>query len=217
MIDKYLYQRKYVKHKGEGIMKFGILLLLSLLVIPLAQCEIESLGTFKIRECISLSQVCANCSYVNISSVTDPNSNQVLGQVKMTKTGTKYNYTSCAVSATTGKYIVNGFGDVDGVVTVFAYDYTVTPSGTDDTKSYNFYIIILVISGVVIAAGFLLKDAPITILGTFGLYFVGLYILFNGIAGIKDLITTWAIGIILLGIAMYISIRSAYELIEEAE
>lgn len=89
--------------------------------------------------------------------------------------------------------------------------YEVTGSGLNN--SIGFYIIILVLSLGIIILGFSLSDAPITIFGSLGLYFVSIYILFNGIAGVKDNVTTWAIGIILLGIAMYVSTRSAYELI----
>lgn len=87
----------------------------------------------------------------------------------------------------------------------------VTGSGLN--SSSTFLIIILLISFGIIIFGLWLGDAPITILGTFGLYFLALFILFNGIAEINDLMTTRAIGIIILGIAMYISVKSAHELI----
>jgi len=89
--------------------------------------------------------------------------------------------------------------------------YEVTGDGR--LNSLGFYLLIILISFGIVILGLSLSDAPITILGSFGLYFVSIYTLFNGIAGTKDLTTTWAIGLILLGIAMYVSIRSAYELI----
>ena len=64
-----------------------------------------------------------------------------------------------------------------------------------------------------IILGLSLPDAVTTIFGSLGLYFVSLYTLFNGFAGVRDGVTTWAIGLILLGVAMYVSTRSAYELI----
>ena len=94
-----------------------------------------------------------------------------------------------------------------------SFEFEVTPSGFVDTL--GFYILIVVLSLGVIILGLWKEDAPITILGTFGLYFLGIYTLFYGIAGIKDSVTTWAIGIITLGIAAYISIRAAYELITD--
>ena len=89
--------------------------------------------------------------------------------------------------------------------------YNITPSGILGTLGFTF--IILILSLGIMALGFMLKDAPIVILSSFGLYFVGLYTLFFGIDGIKDPVYTWAIGIIVLMLAAYISVRSAYELI----
>jgi len=84
----------------------------------------------------------------------------------------------------------------------------VTPTGV---QNLNFYLIILILSGVVILFGFAIKDAWITVLGTFGLYFVGLYTLINGIDIIKNTTYTYAISIILLGLAAYISVTAAAE------
>ena len=119
------------RKKMKNLISFMLLfLILPVLVLPtLCQAEIESLGIFKLNNCIELLQSCSNCTYVNVSSVLYPNSSQALGQVQLTKIGTKYNYTSCAISSDLGTYIVNGFGDVDGVTTVFAYDYEVTYLG----------------------------------------------------------------------------------------
>ena len=99
-------------------------------------------------------------------------------------------------------------GSLRGSETLY---YEVTGDGVNN--SLGFYAIIILISMGIIVLGFAMTDAPITILGSFGLYFVSIYILFNGIAGTKDPVTTWGMGIILLGMAMYISTRSAYELI----
>ena len=91
-------------------------------------------------------------------------------------------------------------------------DFTVSTTGFLDTEW--FFIIILLISVLIIGFGFLIRDGWVTILGTFGLYFIGVYILINGIVGVKDTITTYSIGIILLGLAAYISVKSGIELIE---
>ena len=101
---------------------------------------------------------------------------------------------------------------IDGGEAGFETFYSqVTGSGLND--NFWFYVIVIGLSLGVIIIGFNMEDPIITIFGSFGLYFLGLYILFNGIAGVKDLVTTWAIGIIMLGIAAYVSIRSAHELI----
>lgn len=96
-----------------------------------------------------------------------------------------------------------------GVGGSVAIGFEVTPTGLDDT--YTFYVIILLITAVLLIWGFSIRDPWVIIFGTFGLYFSGLYIILNGIVGIKDMVTTWAIGLILLGLAAYLSIRAAQE------
>ena len=88
---------------------------------------------------------------------------------------------------------------------------SVTPTGF--TGTLGFYFLTLILSGGIIIFGFWKQDAPITILGSFGLFFLSLYILFNGIEGFKDPVYTWGIGLTILGLAMYISARSSYELV----
>jgi len=171
----------------------------------------SNLGTFKSRECISLYQLCDNCTYVNISSVMYPDSTVESINENMTKNGVNYNYTYCN-TLQDGIYIYNVCGDKDGTLTCENITFEINPTGSQ--KNPTFYFIILLLSAGVIVLGFFMKDAPITIFGTFGLYFLGLYILFYGIDGIKDGVTTWAFGLITLGLAFYISARSAYELID---
>ena len=89
--------------------------------------------------------------------------------------------------------------------------FEVTPTGL--INLFGFYIIILLISATLIIWGFAIRDPWIIIFGTFGLYFVGLYIMLNGIVGIRDMVTTWAIALIILGVAAYLSIRAAQEVI----
>ena len=91
------------------------------------------------------------------------------------------------------------------------FQFEVTPTGMGNTL--GFYILILVISIFFIVLGFWIGDPWIVILGTFGFYFVGLYSLLNGIVGVRDLVTTRAISIIILAVAAYISIKAGQEAI----
>lgn len=89
----------------------------------------------------------------------------------------------------------------------------VTPSGIESTNNYFWLIIVLSIGLMIL--GFALRNAPITILGSFASTFVGLYIIINGINGIKDNVYTWVIGLILLVISIYIAVKSSWEMIED--
>lgn len=84
-----------------------------------------------------------------------------------------------------------------------------------NTQNPNFFWMILLISGGVIILGFVIKNAPITILGAMGTSFLGLYIIRFGINGIKDNTYTWVVGLIVLVVSIYIMVKSAYEMIEE--
>jgi len=91
---------------------------------------------------------------------------------------------------------------------------TAEVSGSGFNNTLGFFVLILVLSGGVILLGLWKQDATVALLGTFGLYFLGLYILFEGIAGMKDSVYTWGTGLIVLGIAFYISTKAGIELIE---
>lgn len=193
-------------------MKKLLILMLGICLISFASAEIQTLGTFKIGTDVNLIQICANCTYNNITSVLSPTSQEVIGNFEMTRDGSVYNFTLSSGNLTViGEYIVSGIGDLDGTDTIWTYNFFMTPSGFANT--YGFYIIILLISAVLIIWGYSIKDPWIIIFGTFGLYFTGLYVILNGIVGIKDMVTTWAIGIILLGVAGYISVRAGLEVI----
>ena len=91
-----------------------------------------SLGTFKQDECVNLIQTCSNCTYSNITNVIYPNSSIALSDVEMSKSGTYYYQSYCDTSLN-GIYIVTGFGDPDGTVEVWSYDFTITPNGEEVT------------------------------------------------------------------------------------
>jgi hypothetical protein len=114
------------------------------MIIPVITAEVMTLGVFKQNECVELKQTCSNCSYITITSLLSPLSNNLFTLANMTKQGTDYNYTFCNTTWL-GQYIVNGYGDVDGVITIWAYDFQVTASGNIlDTAESIIYIIFLV-------------------------------------------------------------------------
>ena len=202
----------------------GFLLSLCLLfTFSLVGAAATASDVFKVNELIEYNKPCVNngtwCSAATTCNYTFYNmDNSIrLNNVAATNVGGdgasiwQYNLSH----SETGLYKVD-LACIDGSQMGFTtLYYEVTGAGVTD--SLGFYIIIFALSFGVIILGFAMKDPPITILGSFGLYFVALYILFNGIAGTKDPTTTWAIGLITLCIAMYVSIRSSYELIVDPE
>jgi len=170
---------------------------------------LDDLGRFKRGESVRITQVCEDATYINISSITYPDSTIAIANINMTSAGSGEFYYDFNATSYNGRYDVRGISD--GCEKTFATYFDITQNGFLGT--IGFYSLIFILSLGIIILGLSLKDAPITILGSLGLYFVGLYVLFNGIEGIKDPVYTWGLGIITLGLAFYISTKSSYELI----
>jgi len=169
---------------------------------------VSSLDTLKPAELnkeYTILQTCSDATYINIS--VSNSQGLLISDGEMIKNGSVWTYD--ITPSVIGRHDV-GY-ESDGCEKSGASYFEVTPDGFVGTL--GFFILILVLSLGVIILGFSISDAPVTILGSLGLYFLGIYILFNGIDGFRDPTYTWAFGLITLGIAMYISIRSAFELI----
>lgn len=124
--------------------------------MPVIAQEIVFLGIFQTDQSIELTQTCSNCTFVNITSITAPNSTIIIQDVTMTKTDFTYNYTLTAQDLT-GTYNVCGVGDLDGVNTVWCYSFELTETGKatslDNTLYYVIIIIIVMIMSGLLYAG----------------------------------------------------------------
>ena len=212
MVNK---MNKIYKYESSSILMSNKLFLFSLIfifLITFTSATVETLGTYKQGSCINLIQSCSNCTYNNISSVIAPNSDQAAGSSTMAKVGKVYNRTFCSTSQI-GTYIVNGFGDLDGGLTVWAYDFEVTPSGSGNT--FTLYLFVLLVSGALITLGFSIKDGWFIIFGGLGLIILGIYSVANGIIGFKDTLLTYAISLFFIGVGAYLSINSGIQMINE--
>lgn len=128
--------------------KLILFLMLGIFLISFASATIQTLGTFAQEKDINLIQTCASCTFNNITSVISPTSQELIGNFKMTKTGSVYNFTLGGGNTTIlGEYLINGIGDIDGVNTVWNYNLFVTPNGKQFTTGnaivYLGFIIIL--------------------------------------------------------------------------
>lgn len=203
-----------IQKKGLSLaIPFFFLFLIGFISAAIDTSEVDDV--FKVNEVVDYSKPCFNngtyCSASAVCNFTvfNPDKEVIIDNQLGANQFSRHNIsiTFNRIGVWTIDMTCNDSGKT-GAETFYAQ---VTGSGFNDTT--GFYILIIALSFGVIFLGLRLGDAPITLLGTFGLYFLGIYILFNGIAGIKDLTTTWATGIIVLGVAMYISVKSAYEII----
>ena len=108
--------------------KVTAFLFMSMFLFSFVSAEQDSLGTYTQGEDIELLQICGTCSYNNITSIVYPNSSHVIIDDAMTRRGMEYTYTLTQTSQV-GTYLVNGFGDLDGTNTAWAYEFEVTENG----------------------------------------------------------------------------------------
>ena len=158
-----------------------LLVFLFLLAMPV-YAEQQTLGVFKRHSCVNLLQNCANCTYVNFTSVLYPNSTIALGNVASTKVGSVFNYTFCNTDAI-GTYIVNGLGDLESKDTVFAYTFEVNEYGRSIENKDDIYAVMFMgvfLIGIIIlfiALGYhFFKAADWTFFLSFGFLYLAMLI-----------------------------------------
>jgi len=114
----------------------------------------------KAGDIIQLPQECSSCSYVQISSIQYPNMTREYLNQTMTNNGSSFYYNFNKTSQL-GVYNYCGYGDVNGIDTVFCYDFKITYLGkeltTDKAIIYFMFLILLVLIfvGTFIFIGFL--------------------------------------------------------------
>lgn len=188
--------------------KLIFLMLGILFLFNFASCDYE---THKKDTTLYYSFTSNNATECNISSANTPYGTLLLDE-ETEKNSQNFNVTiDSEVFSSLGDYCFNIICSDGETIETGSFCREVTPTGK--FNSVWFYIIFLIISLGLVIVGIKLQDVTITILGAIGLYFLGLYILFNGIVGVFDPIYTWAIGIIILGLAFYVSTRTVIELL----
>jgi hypothetical protein len=125
---------------------------------------------------------------------------------------TEHNYTLLAgKTEELGIYQYTITAKGGGLNSTSDFEFDVTPSGQKGLL--GFYFLVIILSYGVLVLGIAKRDIPITLLATFALFFLGLYVLFYGLDIFKNQLTN-AFAIITLGVASYVSVRMAYETIE---
>lgn len=193
------------------LMLMGLIMIM--IAMPLVPAE-DSLGTFKQYSCVQLIQTCSTCTFVNITGVTGPNSVILLHQVKMTKTGTFYNYTFCDTD-TLGTYRVSGFGNLDGANEIWTYLFTITPSGGAENNT-TFFIILIGVAIILLLLGFIFKNYIFTFLAGLAVLAAGVYGMIYGFGNMTNLYTQM-VSYIIIGLGAIITIVSGLDLLGNVE
>ena len=92
----------------------------------------------KQNDCISLTQECADCTYVKLTTVTIPNMSKISIQTNMVQDSTSFSYNFCNTSQI-GDYVYCTLGDVGGTDTVVCKDFKISYTGenTEDTNQIS--------------------------------------------------------------------------------
>lgn len=112
-----------------------------------------TIGTVKKGDCINLYQVCENCTYNNISRILYPNKTIVTSNVTMNNGDDTFYYYNFCDTNDLGTYIVNGYGNLDGVKTTWVYDFEVTGTGFEFSQSRSIYFIAMLFILVIFFIG----------------------------------------------------------------
>lgn len=114
--------------------KFNItLIVLIIFMITFSSATQQTLGKYKQNECVELKQICSTCSYNNISYISNPNGTRLLTEIPMIQEGTTYTYNFCS-TPDLGEYIVAGYGDIDGTLTTWIYNFEITGNGKENPE-----------------------------------------------------------------------------------
>jgi len=199
----------------KGLFVLSLIILLASPLIFAATDTTDVDDVFQINTRIDYKKPCFNngtwCSGSAVCNYTifNPDNTILINNNQSTNQGSYHNISFYVDDIGIHKVdMVCNDNGLNGAETLY---FEVTGSGFNSTV--GFYALILIFSIGVMVLGFWKQDAPIVILGSFGLYFLGIWILYYGLAGFKDPIYTWSSGLIVLGLAFYISVRSSYELI----
>jgi hypothetical protein len=183
--------------------------ILFICIISLVGAAQTSLGTFEQGECFELIQTCDTCTYNNISNVMSPNSTNYLNNVAMERSDTYYNHSFCDTFES-GGYVVNGYGDLDGVKTIWQYDFEITPSGASG-DNLGFYIVIIALVYGIALIGFFGRNEIIALIGSLSMLGLAIYLINEGLIIYRDWFTN-SLAYFSIALGVYISFMASYSL-----
>jgi len=127
--------------KNKRIRLGFFVLAIVVILIGTVSATMDNSGVYKQNEDIYICQVCADATYINISSISSPTSEILIDNQEMSYTGTGqycYNFTGINTDQL-GRYDVRGISD--GCENTFAFYFDVTSSGESFKDSQGIMIL----------------------------------------------------------------------------
>ncbi len=162
-----------------------------------------------------LYQTCNNCTFCNITGVTNEDGVSLLGNVAFDKDGTYYSKVLGAGNTTTlGKYTYcydcgNSVDSETGCI-----DFKVTPAGRDGNENIALFIILIVMIYAVTLISFFGRNITLSILTGMMMTSFGVWIIRNGIVIYRDNLTNY-FGYITIFIGAIVAITAILEWIQD--
>jgi hypothetical protein len=160
-----------VKHKT---LTFVFVTLFLLIMVS----GLDSLGTFQKDTTVRITQLCTNATYINLTSVSYPNSTTALTNVEMSSTGNGEFYYDFSQTSLLGRYDVRGISD--GCEGSFATYFII--SSTGNFQGSLFYIILLTVLALFFLGTTLFVDEEFFVYISGILFLIGgIFIMINGL------------------------------------
>jgi len=201
-------------------MKKIIYIMLALcLVLPLINAATDTKivdDSFQVNTIINYSKPCFyNNTYCSSNAICNfsifrPNNLPLVNNINATN---KNNYhTITFYVEDIGIHKADMICTDNGINGADTFYFEVTGSGYNNTT--GLYLTLLIIGFALIGFAFWIKDVYMALFGSFVFYFIGIYSLRYGIDFIRNIWLTRSVSFIILGVAAYISINSAMELLD---
>jgi hypothetical protein len=163
---------------------------------------------------IPLVQYCANCTYVNVSSITYPNGTLQLINLATQKSLTTFTNDTYLTATQVGDYVYETFGDLNGNIERQCLTRNVSTTG--DTKDLYVPLILGIAGFLLFIIAFISKSEYVGLFSAFIFIVLGLYLRIYGFGSIETAYTqmfSW----IILGFGLIIGFSSLYEMYDGGE
>lgn len=131
---------------------FAIFILSMFFISFISATTLDNFGTFKQGENIRVKQICEDSTYINLSSITYPNSSIAVSNIEMTSSGSGEFYYDFNLTNDLGRYDVSGISD--GCLKTFTYYFDVNTNGTPQTTGHSLVYISIAIFFILVMVGF---------------------------------------------------------------
>lgn len=133
---------------NKNIMKYILLILVFVFAINFISSEnLECYANYELNENIRLKQVCEDATYINISSVTLPNSSTTLNNIEMVSSGSGEFYVYFNQTSDFGRYDVTGISD--GCTNTFATCFYIGQPLTTGIAIFYGILILFILATIV--------------------------------------------------------------------